>query len=104
MVFGKDQDAKKNSIKGAKASHASGRMRKGQARRMGLNSRKYENQVAKEITCDEMFLPQEVCDRIIVIDGKVIFIEIKHPGEELKPNQKRFKELMGDSFQIIRGE
>lgn len=44
---------------------------------MGCKSRAYENKIAKQIQADLVFKPQEVCDRIVVRQGQIGFIEIK---------------------------
>ncbi len=44
-----------------------------------------------------MFLPQSICDRICIKDGKIIFIEIKRDksseGRKLSKKQQEFKNL-----------
>ena len=61
----------------------------------GKHSRIRENAKAKELipNYDNMFLPNEVCDRICIKDGKVIFLEIKKNGYGLRTKQKEFKEI-----------
>ena len=85
----------------AKNSHKSGRMKNGQAREMGLKSRKFENEVADSLDYENIFLPQSVCDRIAIVDGKPILIEIKHKGDKLRPKQKQAQKLLGDSYVVI---
>ena len=87
--------------KGAILSHASGRMKKGQASRMGKKSREFENKVASELLYEHLFLPQQVCDRIAVMNGKVKFIEIKHKGEKLRKKQAEFRELVGEDYIVV---
>ncbi len=85
----------------AKNSHKNSRMKDGQARKMGLKSREYENMVASKLKYKNIFLPQSVCDRIVVENGRVIFIEIKHKGEKLREKQKEFKSLVGERYRVI---
>lgn len=87
----------------AKASHINNRMKNGQASAMGKKSRQYENIVAETLPFKEMYLPQEICDRIAVVDGKLIFIEIKQKGQKLRPIQKRIKEVMGEDYLVVYG-
>ena|SRR5271166_3877988 len=42
----------------------------------------------------EVFSPTVVCDRIAVKDGKVLFVEFKKPGQELRPGQQRIHDLV----------
>jgi hypothetical protein len=69
----------------------------------GKKSRLFENEIAKNIQADRIFLPQEVCDRIVVRNGKIIFIEIKHKGERLRPKQSEFQELAKENYEILYG-
>jgi len=92
------------SRKAAIASHKSNRMGLGQAKMMGKLSRAYENMVASKLHYDEIFQPNEVCDRIAFQNGEIIFIEIKQKGRKLTLKQQRFKELVGDKFKVIYGE
>ena len=96
----KDQCVKARKI-GAKKSHKNNRMENGQAKAMGKLSRKFENEVADGLKYELLFLPQSICDRIAIINGKPILIEIKHKGEKLRPKQKQAQELLGDSYMVI---
>ena len=71
---------------------------------MGKLSRKFENEMAEKIkgNYDYMFLPQSVCDRICIKNGKIFFIEIKKGKDKLKEKQKEFKKLVGNKYIIIR--
>ena len=100
IVAKKSNDSKKG-YKGAKASHESGRMENGQARKMGVLSRKHENEVAASLPYEEVFLPQEVCDRIAVMNGEILFIEIKQVGRPLTKKQKKFQELVGTNYIVV---
>lgn len=91
----------RQSVSMAKRSHDSNRMKKGQAREMGLKSREHENKVAKRLCYKNIFLPQSVCDRIVVEDGEIIFIEIKQKGQKLRKEQERFKSLVGNKYRVI---
>lgn len=45
-----------------------------------------------------------VSDLIMVLDGKVRFIEVKAPGEKQKPNQVRFQEKvekLGHCYNVV---
>ena len=63
---------------------------------MGRRSRLHENMVAKQLQKDfeHLFLPNEVCDRIGVKDGKLFFIEIKQNGCRLTEKQQTFQSLV----------
>lgn len=132
MTFGKDQDAKECGRKGAlvsnrdsekqrKAAHTRWAnkeyrenlqlsMRKSKAwsiehlTKMGRMSRKRENDAINNVRSeyDKIFLPQEVCDRIAVKDGKIFFIEVKDLKQELRSKQKEFKEISKDNYIVIR--
>ena len=78
---------KEECKRAAIASHKNGRMQKGQAKSMGKNSRNFENEVAKDLDYENIFLPQSVCDRIAIVDGRPIFIEIKQKGQKLRKEQ-----------------
>lgn len=69
----------------------------------GKNSRIYENKTAKQIQANKIYLPNEICDRIIIRDGKIIFIEIKHPNEKLRPKQAEFQQIAKDQYEILYG-
>ena len=69
----------------------------------GKKSRYYENKIAKNIVADKIYLPNEVCDRIVIRDGKVFFIEIKRKGQKLRPKQKEFKEIVKKKYEILYG-
>jgi hypothetical protein len=44
-----------------------------------------------------------VCDRVAVKDGKVLFVEFKRTGQELRPGQKTIHDLV-PSMYLIRYE
>lgn len=71
------------------------------AKAMGKLSRFYENRTAAKLDYEEIFLPQEVCDRIAFKNGEIVFIEIKRKNGKLTPKQQRFKELVGEKFIIV---
>jgi len=98
----KSNTAEKSRL-GGFASHLNNRMKNGQARRMGLLSRKYENEIAGKLKYAKIYLPSEVCDRIVVEKGKILFIEIKRKGQKLTRKQQEFSEIAKDSFKIIYG-
>jgi len=101
MVNNKNTSEK--GLKGAEAVKEDNRkrMKEGQASRMGKNSRKFENEVASRLPFTRVFLPQEVCDRITIVDGYPILIEIKHKGEKLRPKQRLFKNLVRKSSYMV---
>lgn len=70
-------------------------------RRMGKNSRKHENEVASRLQGDFIFKPNEVCDRIVVRNGKIFFVEIKQHGQKLRPKQKLFSDIVKNRYQIV---
>jgi len=49
----------------------------------------------------EVFSPTVVCDRIAIKDGKVFFVEFKRTGQDLRPGQKKIKDLMPDNYLIV---
>lgn len=71
---------------------------------MGKKSRERENKAIGNIECeyDQIFLPQEVCDRIAIRNGKLFFIEVKGPKQKLTPKQKEFKETTKDNYLVVR--
>ena len=69
-------------------------------RMMGKRSRLHENQVASKLE-GLIFQPNEVCDRIVVRDGQVFFIEIKKNGKKLSEKQELFASIVGDKFQVL---
>jgi hypothetical protein len=77
------------------------RMKSGQASRMGKKSREFENEVAESLDYEIMFLPQSICDRIAVVDGNPILLEIKHKGQKLSPKQKHAQKLLGMYYKVI---
>lgn len=62
----------------------------------GKRSREFENQIAEQIKdeYDKIFYVASVCDRIALRGNELVFIEIKKPGEELRPQQKEFAEVL----------
>jgi glutamine amidotransferase-like uncharacterized protein len=71
---------------------------------VGKKSRLYENETAKTIQANKIYLPCEVCDRIVVRNGKIFFVEIKHKGENLRPKQSEFQQIAKDQYEIMYGE
>ena len=55
----------------------------------------WENKKAEEIkdNYNHMYKPSVVCDRICIKDGKIVFVEIKQTGQNLRKQQQEFKEL-----------
>lgn len=113
MTFGKEQDPRKEGLKGCK--HITDKRRKANADKdkkawqnpeyrkkqlenlriarskidlsaAGKKSRIHENNVASQIqsSYDYFFQPFQVCDRIGIKDGKLCFIEIKGNGHGQK--------------------
>lgn len=70
----------------------------------GKKSRLYENEIAKTIVADKIFLPNEVCDRIVVRNGEIFFVEIKRKkSQRLRPKQREFREIAKDRYEVIYG-
>lgn len=69
----------------------------------GKMSREYENQIAEHIRkeYDKMFYAGSVCDRIALRGQELIFIEIKRPGEQLRPMQKEFAEAIKNVDNVL---
>ena len=63
---------------------------------LGKRSRKFENQIAERIKneYDRIFYIASVCDRIVLRGSELVFIEIKKPGQHLRPQQKEFAEAI----------
>jgi uncharacterized transporter YbjL len=61
----------------------------------GKMSKYWENKKAKvlEEKYGQLFQPAAVCDRIAIENGKIIFIEIKRKGQDLRPLQEKFKTI-----------
>jgi hypothetical protein len=73
----------------------------------GKKSRKYENEIAKKIIADKIYLPNEICDRIVVRNGKIYFIEIKRKnGKEslLRPKQLEFQVIAKEQYEVLYGD
>lgn len=71
----------------------------------GKKSRIYENEIAKTIKGDKIYLPCEVCDRIVIRNGEIFFIEIKRKGRgrKLRPKQEEFRKIAKDKYEVIYG-
>ena len=67
----------------------------------GRNSRKDENLVASKIEADHVFLPSEVCDRIVIRNGEIFFVEIKKNGQKLRPKQELFRSIAEEKYEVI---
>jgi len=72
---------------------------------MGKKSRKYENDATRKLkkNFDYLFLPNEICDRVGIINNKIIFIEIKRNerhGKHLTKKQLLFRNLVKKSQNI----
>lgn len=67
----------------------------------GKQSRLHENAVASRLQGDFIFKPNEVCDRIVVQDGKVFFVEIKQVGQKLRPKQQLFSDIVKNMYRIV---
>jgi len=91
------------TIECRKKSHRT-RRRLGHYSKMGRLSRIRENVVARQLNkeYEKMWLPQEICDRIVIKDGKLFFIEIKRNKGELTENQRKFREIIGKNYIVIR--
>ena len=132
MTFGKEQDPVESGRKGAITSNKDSKtqrnraltrwknkdyrkkfrlsMRKSKAwskehlSKMGKKSRERENRVIESIKDQyhKIFLPQEVCDRIAIKDGKIFFIEVKSLKQGLSPKQEIFKKLTKNRYIVIK--
>ena len=71
----------------------------------GKKSRKFENQIAERIKSeyDKIFYVASVCDRIALRGTELIFIEIKKPSQDLRPQQKEFAETL-ENVKTVRFE
>jgi hypothetical protein len=49
----------------------------------------------------EVFSPTVVCDRIMIRDKKVFFVEFKKPGQVLRPGQQRVKDLSPSRYLVF---
>jgi len=67
----------------------------------GKKSRLFENRIADSLQGDHIFKPNEICDRIVVRNGEVFFVEIKQSGRELTEKQKLFKDIVGEKYQVV---
>lgn len=70
-------------------------------RDMGRKSRLHENKVAAKLKADYIFKPNEVCDRIVIRNGAIFFVEIKQPGRKLTEKQAIFQHIVGGNFQVV---
>jgi len=87
-LYGKDMD--KKLVKRMKAGLAS-RMGKIGGKRTVLYE-KLAIEQNKDLF-DEIFRPRDICDRVAVKNGKIIFIECKRVNQSLRKNQDKFKKL-----------
>jgi hypothetical protein len=71
--------------------------------RLRYNQMSYEEGMADDLRKDgwEIFSPTVVCDRIGIKDGKVVLIEFKKPGQELRESQQRVHDVDPDSYLIV---
>ena len=69
----------------------------------GKKSHYYENKIAKTIVADKIYKPSEVCDRIVVRNSKIYFVEIKRKGQRLRKKQEEFSKIVGKQYEIIYG-
>ena len=70
----------------------------------GKNSRLYENMIAQKLNniYDKVYLPNEVCDRIVVKNRKVQFVEIKRKNKiKLTQKQKEFQDITKNDYIIL---
>ena len=69
----------------------------------GKRSREFENQIAEQIKheYDKIFYVASVCDRIALRGNELVFIEIKKPGEELRPQQKEFADALKNVSKVL---
>ena len=69
----------------------------------GKKSRKFENQIAERIKneYDKIFYVVSVCDRIALKGSELVFIEIKKPGQNLRPQQKEFAEAIKNVERVL---
>lgn len=67
------------------------------------NSHKYEDEIAKQIQGNLIFKPCEVCDRIVIRNGEIYFVEIKLNGQKLRPKQKQFQQIAKDKYEVLYG-
>lgn len=72
-----------------------------QLRAMGKLSRAHENCVASTLKGDFIFQPNEICDRIVVRDGRIYFVEIKQEGRKLTKKQKLFQGIAGEQYEVV---
>ncbi len=66
----------------------------------GRNSRKHENLVASKLEADQVFMPSEICDRIVVRNGDIFFVEIKRKGQKLRPKQELFRSIAKEKYEV----
>lgn len=72
---------------------------------LGKKSRAFENQVVERIKheYDKIFYVASVCDRIALRGTELVFIEIKKPGQDLRPQQEEFAETL-ENVKTVRFE
>lgn len=71
-------------------------------------SKRRKDQIAHEVAMAkkmeeegyEVYSPTVVCDRVVVKDGKVYFVDFKKPGQKLRPGQQRIHDLIPDQYLI----
>ena len=72
-------------------------------RRRRLNQIAHEEAQAERLRASgyQVFSPTVVCDRIAVKDGKVIFVEFKKPGQELREGQATIQALIPGNYLVV---
>ena len=98
------------AIENRKINFAKGRS-KGQAtfRNSEIQRRRRIDQITKEENMAndlkkkgyEVFSPTVVCDRIVIKDNKVYFVEFKKLNQTLRSGQQKVHDLMPDNYLII---
>jgi hypothetical protein len=81
-----------------------GIVRKGFASMLSKRRISLEHEVSKEMESEgyEVFIPNTVCDRIAIKDGKVYFVEFKPANDPtLRVGQQKVSDVAGDQY-IIR--
>ena len=72
-------------------------------RRRRLNQLAHEEAEAERLRAlgYQVFSPTVVCDRIAIKDGKVLFVEFKKQGQELREGQATIQALMPGNYLIV---
>lgn len=81
-----------------------GRVRSKESCQAGARSRgELERRAAESLRAEgfQVYVPNAVCDRVAIKDGKVYFVEFKRRGQQLLPAQQLVRNMSPENY-IVR--